>query len=365
MEDKNNKYDSKSNFEIFLDILNQNLNKNAVVNEIASNTLEEDEMAFKVLVSTILSARTKDETTEKVSKELFKKVKSPEDLINIDLKELENLVYPSGFYRTKAKNLKKLGEILVKNYNSKVPKNIEELVKLPGVGRKTANLVVTLAFDNYGICVDTHVHRICNRWDYVNTDTPEETEMELRKKLHKKYWKEINNLLVVFGREICSPVPKCKTCYDEVRKICPYYEKLSSLENVLKTYGFIKTPKSSIPKDRGTYVLKIKLNSSKNITFKKNRETQKFKKGYYFYVGSAMGSSVNLYNRINRHLSKEKNKHWHIDYLLEFGNIKEIYISKEECECETAKELSRFLDPIKGFGCSDCKCESHLFYLKP
>lgn len=360
MDDKNNKDNLKSNFEIFLDTLKQNLNKNAVVNEIALNTWEEDEMAFKVLVSTILSARTKDETTEKVSEKLFKKVKSPEDLMYIDLKELERLIYPVGFYRAKAKNLKKLGEILVKNYGSKVPKNIEELVKFPGVGRKTANLVVTLAFDDYGICVDTHVHRICNRWDYVNTDTPEETEMELRRKLPKRYWKEINNLLVVFGREICSPVPKCKTCYEEVRKICPYYEKLSSLENALKKYGFIKVPKSSIPRDRGTYVLKIKLNSSKNIQVGKNN--YRFKKGYYFYVGSAMGSSVNLYNRINRHLSKEKNKHWHIDYLLEFGNIKEIYISDKKCECETAKELSRFLDPIKGFGCSDCKCESHLFY---
>jgi endonuclease-3 len=175
---------------------------------------------FKILVSTILSSRTKDEITKQASQRLFLKVKNPDDLIKLSIKEIEKLIYPVGFYRVKARNLKKLAEVLIKDYNGKVPNSIDELVKLPGVGRKTANLVVTLGFNKYGICVDTHVHRIVNRWGYIKTKTPEETEYALRRELPRNYWKKINSILVVFGQNICTPIfPKCSSC--NLNNICP------------------------------------------------------------------------------------------------------------------------------------------------
>jgi len=171
---------------------------------------------FKVLVSTMLSARTKDETTTEACRKLFRKVKNPSDLDKYSARQLERLIYPVGFYRTKAKNLKKLAGALK---NRKVPDNIEELVKLPGVGRKTANLVVVIAFGKHGVCVDTHVHRIMNRFGYVRTKTPHETEAALRKKLPKRYWLSINSILVAFGQHLCRPVsPRCSKC--PVRNYC-------------------------------------------------------------------------------------------------------------------------------------------------
>ncbi|MEO2117028.1 MAG: DUF123 domain-containing protein [Methanocaldococcus sp.] len=341
-----------------IDILLKKLNKNAVVTEIAK-----DRDPFKVLISTIISARTKDEVTEEVSKRLFKKIKDVEDLLNIDEEKLADLIYPAGFYKVKAKNLKKLAKILKENYDGKVPDSLEELLKLPGVGRKTANLVITLAFNKDGICVDTHVHRICNRWEIVDTETPEETEFELRKKLPKKYWKVINNLLVVFGREICSPKPKCGKCFEEIKEKCPYYEKIKHFESILKKFNFKKVSKNNIPNEKGTYILKIKLKEGKKIKF--GKIDRFFKKGYYFYVGSAYGNSINLKNRIERHLRDDKKMHWHIDYLLKFGKVEEIYITNEKVECEVANEFIKKFDFVENFGCSDCKCKSHLFYLKP
>lgn len=179
----------------------------------ATQISNEERNPFKTLISTILSSRTRDEVTKKASQKLFLKVKNPNDLMNLSVKEIEKLIYPVGFYRVKAKNLKKLGEELIKNYNGRIPDSIEELIKLPGVGRKTANLVVTLGFNKDGICVDTHVHRIVNRWGYVKTKTPKETEYVLREKLPRKHWKKINSLLVVFGKNICTPIsPKCSIC---------------------------------------------------------------------------------------------------------------------------------------------------------
>jgi len=179
---------------------------------------------FKILVATLLSARTKDTITAKVIDKLFGVVNGPEDFIKIDEERLATLIYPIGFYRQKAKHLKELSRQLLEKYNGKVPDTIEELITLPGVGRKTANLVLILGFNKDAICVDTHVHRIVNRWQYVNTKTPEETEMELRKKLPKKHWKEINRILVTFGQNICTPVnPKCESC--PINKICPYGER--------------------------------------------------------------------------------------------------------------------------------------------
>lgn len=176
---------------------------------------------FKVLLTTILSARTKDEVTHLAAKRLFTKINKIKDLEKISKKELEKLIYPVGFYKTKAKNLKLLPNAL-KEFNNKIPETVEELTKLPGVGRKTANLVVAVAFDKHAICVDTHVHRIMNRLSYIKTKTPHETEMILRKKLPKKYWKSINSILVAFGQNTCKPVsPFCSKCpiYNECKRI--------------------------------------------------------------------------------------------------------------------------------------------------
>ena len=174
---------------------------------------------FKVLITTILSARTKDETTHTAVKKLFIKIKKIKDLEKISKKEIEEIIYPVGFYKTKAKNLKLLPKILSKKFNNKIPETVEELIKLPGVGRKTANLVVAVAFDKHAICVDTHVHRIMNRLGYIKTKNPHETEMKLRKKLHRKYWKNINSILVAFGQNTCRPIsPFCSRC--PIQKEC-------------------------------------------------------------------------------------------------------------------------------------------------
>jgi endonuclease-3 len=205
-----------SNIDTIVSILEKRIKGEAYVTKIS----KKDKDPFKVLVSTVLSSRTKDEITEEASERLFSVVKKPEDILKLSLSRLENLIYPVGFYKVKAKRLKELSDYLIKKYDGKVPDDLEELLKLPGVGRKTANLVITLAFNKYGICVDTHVHRIVNRWGYVWTKTPVETEVALRKKLPKKYWKKINNLLVVFGKSVCKPVrPMCSSC--AISNYCP------------------------------------------------------------------------------------------------------------------------------------------------
>ncbi len=168
---------------------------------------------FKVLISCILSLRTQDRTTGGASERLFKLAPDAKTMAELPVKTIEKAIYPVGFYKVKAKRIRELSRVLVKNDNSRVPDNLDELLKLKGVGRKTANLVLTLGYRKPGICVDTHVHRITNRWRYVKTKTPEETEFALRKKLPKKYWLEINGLLVAFGQGICRPIsPFCTQC---------------------------------------------------------------------------------------------------------------------------------------------------------
>jgi endonuclease-3 len=172
-----------------------------------------DRDPFKVLISCILSLRTQDSTTGSASERLFKLASDTKTMSRLPVKEIEKAIYPVGFYRVKAKRIKEISRVLLKNYNSKVPDNLDKLLKLKGVGRKTANLVITLGYRKPGICVDTHVHRITNRWGYVKTKTPEETEFALRKKLPKKYWLKINGLLVAFGQGICRPIsPLCSQC---------------------------------------------------------------------------------------------------------------------------------------------------------
>ncbi len=174
---------------------------------------------FKVLVATILSARTKDETTAKASERLFKKAPDREALGRLSEAAIQKLIYPVGFYKNKAGYLAKLPEAL-DAFGGKVPDDIDSLVKLPGVGRKTANLVVSVAFGKPAICVDTHVHRIMNIWGYVKTANPLQTETALRKKLPEKYWIEINSILVAFGQGTCRPVsPHCDRCV--IEKDCP------------------------------------------------------------------------------------------------------------------------------------------------
>jgi len=168
---------------------------------------------FMVLISCILSLRTKDNTTAQASERLFRLAKTPETMIRLSNRTIEKAIYPVGFYRNKAKVIKNISTELIEKYHSKVPDTIDDLLAFKGVGRKTANLVVTMGYGKPGICVDTHVHRIINRWGYVKTKTPEETEFALREKLPKRYWIIINNLLVTFGQNICKPIsPLCKRC---------------------------------------------------------------------------------------------------------------------------------------------------------
>lgn len=168
---------------------------------------------FKVLISCILSLRTKDATTAEASRRLFSLADRPETMGQLQLEEIEQAIYPVGFYRNKAIQIKEICRQLVEKYAGNVPESIEELLRFKGVGRKTANLVVTLGFGKPGICVDTHVHRICNHWGYVATKTPEETEIRLREILPGKYWLRINDLLVAFGQNLCRPVsPFCSKC---------------------------------------------------------------------------------------------------------------------------------------------------------
>lgn len=168
---------------------------------------------FRVLISTIISLRTKDSTTEEASIRLFKLASNPEDMIKLNITQIEKALYPAGFYRVKAKTIKEVCRELVDKYGSMVPDDLDELLKLKGVGRKTANLVITLGYNKPGICVDTHVHRIFNRLGYINTNTPDDSEMVLRKKLPKRYWIDINSLLVAYGQNVCKPIgPRCDVC---------------------------------------------------------------------------------------------------------------------------------------------------------
>ncbi len=177
------------------------------------------ENPFRVLISCILSLRTQDATTAKASHRLFAEADTPRAMLKLSAKKIEKLIYPVGFYKTKAKNILDICRALLEQYRGEVPEEIEELLKLNGVGRKTANLVVTLGYHKPGICVDTHVHRISNRWGYVATATPEKTEFALRAKLPKQYWIEYNDLLVSFGQQLCRPTsPLCSRC--PVKKYC-------------------------------------------------------------------------------------------------------------------------------------------------
>ncbi len=198
------------NISTFIETLKQEVRQYTVpvVDLIAVQTKD----PFKILVATILSARTKDETTAGAAERLFEVAPDKKRLAKLSRHEIQKRIYPVGFYKSKAGYLEKLPGAL-DFFQGKVPDTIEELVTLPGVGRKTANLVMSVAFDKDAICVDTHVHRIMNIWGYVKTKTPLETEMALRKKLPRRHWKEVNSILVAFGQGTCRPVsPHCDRC---------------------------------------------------------------------------------------------------------------------------------------------------------
>ena len=168
---------------------------------------------FRVLISTILSLRTQDETTAVASRRLFARADHPAAMLKLREATIAKLIYPVGFYRTKARAIRSVCRTLLERWGGAVPRDLDDLLTLHGVGRKTANLVLTLGFRAPGICVDTHVHRITNRWGYVRTRAPNETEQALRRKLPGEHWIEINDLLVAFGQRVCRPIsPHCSRC---------------------------------------------------------------------------------------------------------------------------------------------------------
>lgn len=168
---------------------------------------------FTTLISCLLSLRTKDATTHEASKRLFALARTPQAMVRLSIPTIERTIFPVGFYRTKARTIHHVCRALLQRYDGQVPSDLDELLSLKGVGRKTANLVVTLAYRKPGICVDTHVHRISNRWGYVKTKTPEETEFSLRQKLPQRHWIVFNDLLVTFGQNLCHPTsPWCSQC---------------------------------------------------------------------------------------------------------------------------------------------------------
>ncbi len=178
---------------------------------------------FRILIATILSARTKDENTTKAADKLFKVYGTPKKLANAKVKDVEKMIKSVGFYHVKSKRIINAAKIILEKYNGKVPANLDKLVDIPGVGRKTANCVLVYAFEEPAIPVDTHVHRISNRLGLVETKTPKETEMALREKISKKYWLPINNTFVMYGQNICKPIsPMCDVC--QIQNSCNYYK---------------------------------------------------------------------------------------------------------------------------------------------
>ena len=176
---------------------------------------------YLVLIACILSLRTNDKTTYPATLRMLKLAKTPQEMMNVAEEDLAKAIYPVGFYKNKAGQIIELSKIIVERYNGKVPDSIDELCKFRGVGRKTANLVMTLGFGEPAICVDVHVHRIFNRIGYVNTKTPDETEFALREKLPQKYWLDINTLMVTHGQNVCKPTkPKCDEC--PIREYCEF-----------------------------------------------------------------------------------------------------------------------------------------------
>jgi endonuclease-3 len=188
---------------------------------------EEQGDPFKILIGTILSARSRDENTTKVVNRLFERFKTPQDLAAADVGELKKIIHSIGFYNVKAARIKQVSQVLVSRFAGRVPSDIDQLLELPGVGRKTANCVLVYAFDKPAIPVDVHVHRISNRLGLVKTKMPEQTELELLQLVDKRLWTKVNDTFVMYGQNICLPVrPNCKAC--DLRRMCRYYSTRAS-----------------------------------------------------------------------------------------------------------------------------------------
>lgn len=175
--------------------------------------LKYDADPYLILVATLISLRTKDSVTLSSSVRLFERAKTPKEILALTDEELESLIYPCAFYKRKAQNIKTISKILLEEHNGQVPDTEEELMRLPGVGIKSANLTLNLGFNIDAICVDCHVHQICNRLGIIDTKTPEESEKELKKVMPKRFWIPLNELFVTYGMEVCTPLsPKCSLC---------------------------------------------------------------------------------------------------------------------------------------------------------
>jgi len=206
-----------------LDLVRKTVNKKTALSNISSGQSDEPGNPFRVLVSTILSARTRDPVTEEVSTRLFSRFPDPRSLSEADREEVSRLIKPVNYYNVKTRRIMEVSKILVDRHGGDVPRTFEELLELPGVGRKTANCVLVYAFNTPAIPVDIHVHRISNRIGLVRTKTPEQTEVELSKIYDRKHWLNVNELFVAFGQTICRPrVPRCEIC--TVKSLCSYYQ---------------------------------------------------------------------------------------------------------------------------------------------
>ncbi|HSL13597.1 MAG TPA: endonuclease III [Nitrososphaeraceae archaeon] len=197
----------------------ENLSRRTALKELQ---IEEDNDPFKILIGTMLSARSRDETTSKIVRKLFQKYKNVLELANADLNDIKSIIFSIGFYNTKSERIKQVSQIIVEKFHGIVPTKIEDLLTLPGVGRKTANCVLVYAFNKPAIPVDIHVHRISNRIGIVKTQNVKKTEEELIKIVDKEYWLILNNIFVTYGQNICLPIgPKCQIC--SLKGICNFY----------------------------------------------------------------------------------------------------------------------------------------------
>jgi endonuclease III len=198
-----------------IEIVMKTLTKEFPVSKTTLNRMKTEEKpnAFRILISCLLSLRTQDKNTEIASRRLFEVADTPKEILSLSQEKLENLIYSSGHYKKKARTLKHVSEVIIKDFNNNVPSTREELMSIKGIGPKTANIVLAFAFGKNVLPIDTHCHRIPNRLGWIKTKTPEKTEEELNKILPKKYWREFNSIFVQFGKTICQPIsPLCSTC---------------------------------------------------------------------------------------------------------------------------------------------------------
>ncbi len=211
----------KIEWQTIFDLMRKTLN-DAFLLPAISTLADEDNDPFQVLIATLISLRTKDKVTIEASRRLFERAATPQAMLHLSNQEIEELIYPAGFYRVKANNILKISQILSEKYGGEVPPQKELLMELPGVGTKTANLTLNLGFNIEAICVDIHVHRISNRMGWIATKTPEESEVALEKIMPRHFWIPLNELLVTYGQQICRPVsPLCSKCgvYDYCQRV--------------------------------------------------------------------------------------------------------------------------------------------------